>query len=152
MKKSLLLFPALILLVSSCGETKETERPLAVVEEVPEQSQVKDPVIMAEPKVFYYDYNEQRGTEDGIVMSKENAIAEMQNLPESDGNFFGMELSDGTIVQFMYDGPKATWFLDIPNPVTQESYNADLSPEDVEKIISDVYDGKSADDIKAAYK
>lgn len=151
MNKSILLFAPLILLTASCGETKQPETQ-PTVEETPKQDQVKDPVTLAEPKVFYYDYTEQRGTEDGIVMSKGDAVAEIQNLPATDGNFFGMELSDGTIVQFMYDGPKATWFLDIPNPVTQESYNADITMDDAVKIIEDVYSGKSADDIKAAYK
>lgn len=152
MKNAFLLLSIILLVLSSCGETRETETTPVVIEEAPEQNQVADPVKMAEPKIFYYDYTEQRGTEDGIVMSEGDAVAEIQNLPATDGNFFGMELSDGTIVQFMYDGPKATWFLDIPNPVTQESYNADITMDDAVKIIEDIYSGKSADDIKAAYQ
>jgi hypothetical protein len=150
------LLPGFLLL--ACGETKEptnnaTPKDMDSVPamETSDNNSGEDPSYEG-PKVFYWDYDEQRGTEEAIMFSKEDALAEMKKLPETDGNFFGLELSDGKIVQFMYDGGKKTWFLDIPNPVTQESYNADLTIDDVLKIISDVYDGKSADDIKAAYK
>lgn len=150
MKNSLTILSVCALTFMSCGETKQPETP-AVVEDQQEQTNVTPPVTMGEPKVFYYDYTEQRGVEEALVMSKEDALREMKNLPEADGNFFGMELSDGSIVQFMYDEKKATWFLDIPNPVTQESYNADITMDDAVKIIGDVFGGKSADDVKAAY-
>ncbi len=153
MKKSILLYSSLILLSTSCGETYQPNADsVPVAKEVTANDQPSEPVAMSDPKVFYYDYVGQRGAEEALVMSKEDALTEMKNLPEEDGNFFGLELSDGKIVQFMYDEKKATWFLDIPNPVTQDSYNADVTRDDVLKIISDVYDGKNADDVTAAYK
>lgn len=150
MKKLLLLNSTLILLAVSCGETKQPET-TADSEDVLSQEFI-EPIAIIEPKVFYYDYVEKRGVEEALVMSKEDALKEMENLPATDGNFFGLELSDGSIVQFMYDGNKATWFLDIPNPVTQESYNADVTMDDALKIIGDVYGGKSADDVRKAYQ
>jgi len=145
---------ALCVLGTSCSEPKTTEQTTQV------QGTDSDTItsvhktterLTTPPKVFYYDYTEKRGTEDAIDMSQDDALAALKSLPEEDGNYFGMELSDGSVVQFMYDGNKSGWFLDIPDPKTQESYNADVTMDDAVNIIGDVYGGKSADDIQAAY-
>lgn len=154
MKKSLLLYSTLVLLCASCSESSTNAGTVSSenVDTPPAMQEPPDPVVYEAPKVFYYDYTEQRGVEEALVMSKEDALKEMQNLPASDGNFFGMELTDGSIVQFMYDEKKATWFLDIPNVVTQESFNADVSRDEMLEIIADVFGGKTAEEIQLAYK
>lgn len=155
MKSLFLALPLAFILVSCGDESKEPETQVVHDNHADTQttSNIATPPadMNTDPKVFYYDYDEQRGTEEGIPMTKEDAIAELKKLPETDGNFFGMELADGKIVQFMYDGNKKTWFLDIPNPVTQESFNVDLTLDDAVKITGDVFDGKSAEDIHEAY-
>jgi hypothetical protein len=145
----------LVAIISSCGDPQPASTSLSVGHSTaPNDSVVMNPPTtrLTAPKVFYYDYTEQRGTKDAIEMSEADALEALNGLPEEDGNFLGMELSDGNIVQFMYDGNKSGWFLDIPDPETQQSYNADVTIDDVKKIVSDIFAGKTANEIQNAYK
>lgn len=106
----------------------------------------------AAPKVFYYDYTEKRTSGDEPVdMSKDEALEILKTLPVSDGNFFGLDLGDRGIVQFMYDD-KGTLMLDIPDPETMESFQQNTTLDEALKIVGDVYDGKSPDDVKEMVK
>ncbi len=104
------------------------------------------------PKVFWFDYTEKKTSGDEPVdMGKDEAIQTLQALPVTDGNFFGVDLGRNGIVQFMYN-EKNVLLLDIPDPVAMESFQKEITMEQAVKVVSDVYDGKSADDVKEMIK
>jgi len=103
---------------------------------------------MKEIKLFYCDYDRDESIEsdDAEHMTAAQAVSLMENLFFSDGNFLGLELPGGEIVQFMYDDAQGL-LLDIPDVEKGGSYVKAIDREECLQIIRDMYDGKKPGDI-----
>lgn len=152
MRKTHIAFLLSVVFAASCGEPADniiSGSNDTAVKAAADENVTRNTDDVKPPKGFYWNYDVPTGVEEAVDMTEEEAVKIMTELSESDGNFFGLELWDGSIVQFMYDGQNKTWFLDIPNPVTQESHNSDVTRDEVIEIIHQVYDGADSDVIKA---
>lgn len=152
-KTFLFLFTALFAI--SCGDKPVTEANDSLNDTAStstDNAVVKPEASSVTPKVFYYDYTEKKTSGDEpLAMTEDEAVEVLKTLPVSDGNFFGLDLGDNGVVQFMYDA-KGVLTLDIPDPETMESFAQEVTLDEALKIVGDVYDGKSADDVKEMMK
>lgn len=100
-------------------------------------------------KVFCCDYDsgESITSEDECLLSVDESIECMESLSDTDGNFFGIELPDGAIVQFMHDDNRGL-ILDIPDVAEGGSHTRVVDPAMSLQIIRDMYNGKSPRDIE----
>ncbi|TND10478.1 MAG: hypothetical protein FD123_120 [Bacteroidetes bacterium] len=100
-------------------------------------------------KLFYWNYDADEGvsSDDHYEAPLEETIECMENLPDSDGNFLGLELPDGEIIQFMHDDNRGL-YLDIPVVNEGGSYAKVIDISACLDIIRDMYTGKKPRDIE----
>jgi hypothetical protein len=153
--KPLTVLLLLLLLFSSCANEQTDTRSSTDTHELKSDTsdtQATKPVstnpATALPEVYYWNYDTNTGIEKARVMSHDEAWEIMETLPATDGNFFGLRRGDD-IVQFIYDDNLGL-LLDIPN-TDSGGYEKVVSMDECEKIISDVFAGKSGDDVALAY-
>ena len=100
------------------------------------------------PSLFYWNYDANKGMQAPEVVTVDEAVKIMDELPSSDGNMLGMIRGEDDIVQFMYQDGRGL-VLDIPN--VAEPVDKAVTKEQALKIIRDFYSGKHDDDIAHAY-
>lgn len=140
-----------VLLLMSCGDNKEPENALTDTSSLltqPVNEPAMEPASMNQPKMFYWNYDENKGVETAAFVPQDEALKTMESLPDTDGNFLGLEMAEAEIVQFMYQDGRGL-VLDIPN--VDEPVDKVITMEQCVKIIKDLYAGKSAGDIAKAY-
>lgn len=99
-------------------------------------------------KVFYQDYDsgESMESDDEYMAPLEEALEIFEGISDTDGNFFGLELESGEILQFMHDENRGL-VVDIPVISEGGSYTKITDMPSALQYISDMYAGKKPLDI-----
>lgn len=99
-------------------------------------------------KIFYQDYDsgESMDSDDAYRATLIEAQKIFEGISETDGNFFGLELDSGEIVQFMHDENRGL-VLDIPVVAEGGSYTKITGMPEALQYISAMYSGKKPLDI-----
>lgn len=99
-------------------------------------------------KIFYQDYDtgESMDSDDEYMAPLIEAQEIFEGISETDGNFFGIELESGEILQFMHDENRGL-LLDIPAVAEGGSYTKVTNMPEALQYISDMYSGKKPLDI-----
>lgn len=100
-------------------------------------------------KIYYQDYDsdESMESDDEYMAPLYEAREIFEGISETDGNFFGLELESGEILQFMHDENRGL-VLDIPVTAEGGSYTKVTDMASALQYIGEMYSGKKPRDIE----